>query len=565
MPLWPVLVLGIMANVLYSGVDAGFTYMIKPAMDKSFVEQDIAFVKLIPWIILIGIVFRGIVSGLGGYCMTWVARKVVMVLRQQVFRHILYLPVTDYDKSTSGQLLSKLLYDVEQVAQVSADALTTFVQSSCLVIGLLLVMFAISWQLSLLFLLTSPLIALIVSYTNKKTRKVSHAVQQSMGDVTEIASEAIEGYQVVRIFGGQQRELGRFERATEESRRRDMKVAKIKLLNVAAVQFVIGLAISGIIAVAIYLSGSVQVGAGGFVSILAAMLQLIKPMKDLSSVNSAIQRGLAGAESIFNLFDSPLETKAGKDTLSKVEGKIEFRNASFAYNKNSPVFSNLNLKVAAGKTIALVGRSGSGKSTLAQLLARFYELDNGEILLDGVNIRQYSLVALRKQVAFVSQNVVLFNDTIAANIAYGAEHVSMAQIRMAAERGYALDFINAFKDGFDTKIGENGLLLSGGQRQRIAIARAILKDAPILILDEATSALDNESERYIQKALEDIKVDRTTIIIAHRLSTIENADHIVVLDEGHIVEQGTHQELLAVNRHYALLYQSQFELASVVA
>lgn len=563
-PFWPILLLGIGSNVLYTGVDAGFTYLIKPFMDKSFVEPDNEFIRMIPWIVLIAIVIRGISSGLGSYCMTWVARKVVMRLRQHVFKHILYLPIAYYDKSPTGKLLSKILYDVEQVAQVSADALTTLVQSVFMVIGLILVMFVRSWQLSLLFLLTSPVIAAIVYYSNRKTRKVSHDAQQTMGKVTEIASEAIDGVQVVRIFGGQQVEEQRFNQATEHSRRRDMKVAKIKFLNIIGVQLVIGIGISAIISMAIYLSASVNVGAGGFVSMLVAMLLLIKPMKDLSTVNSTIQRGLAGAESVFNLFEQPLESEVGQEITKQLQGQIQFKQVSFSYDQTHHVFRHLNLDIPSGTTVALVGRSGSGKTTLAHLIPRFYEIDEGKILFDGEDIREMTMASVRNQIGLVSQDVILFNDTVAANIAYGCDNIDMDKVIKTAKQSYAYDFIMRLPEGFNTLVGENGLLLSGGQRQRLAIARALYKDAPILILDEATSALDNESERYIQKALEDMHQSRTIVIIAHRLTTIEQADTIVVLEDGRIIEQGDHNHLLAKGGSYARLYNSQLQQSEKV-
>lgn len=560
MPFWIILFLGITANVVYSGIDAGLTYMIRPLMDKSFVEQDFQFIATIPWILFFSIAARGAVSALGGYSMTWVARSVVKSFREKVFRHVLHLPVSYYDQSPSGKLLSKLLYDVEQVAQVSADALTTFVQSVCLVVGLLVVMFVINWQLSLFFMLTVPFIALIVNFTNKRTRKVSHAVQATMGNVTDIAGEVIDGYQTVRLFGGEAYETKRFNKAIEASRQKDMKVAKLKVINVVGVQLVIALGIALIVMISLHLAKQqIVVTAGGFVAILAAMLQLIKPMKNLSTVNSTIQRGLAGAESIFALFDTALEKDMGKKILQEVKGEIKFDAVSFAYVKNKPVIHDLNLTIRAGQTVALVGLSGSGKSTLSSLLPRFYEIDDGNIYIDGVSINEIKRSNLREHIALVSQNIVLFNDTVANNIAYAKDTCSREMIIEAAKQSYSYDFINALPEGFDTHIGENGVLLSGGQRQRIAIARALLKKAPILILDEATSALDNQAEKYIQKALDRVMQSCTTIVIAHRLSTIVKADKIVVLNEGRIIETGSHRELLATGKHYASLYHLQFK------
>lgn len=556
-PFWPILLLGLFANILYSGIDAGFTYMMRPFLDKGFIDIDMAFVKQIPLIVLIGISVRGLVSAVGSYCMTWVARSVVNVLRQRVFTHIIRLPADYYDEATSGQLLSKILYDVEQVAQVSADALTDLVQNTCLVIGLLTVMMVICWQLSLMFLLTIPFIGLVVNVTNKRVRRISHRVQKSMGDVTEIASEVIDGYRVVRIFGGEQYEINKFYKATENSRRNDMKVAVSKAINVSAVQLIIAIGIAAIIFAAIKLTAVITITAGSFLAILAAMLQLIKPMKTLTTLNASIQRGLAGAESVFALLDHDIEPIQGKTRHEKVSGNIRFERVTYAYRQALPVLHEVDFQIAAGETVALVGHSGSGKTTIASLLPRFYELSTGKIILDGIPINELSLAYLREQLAVVSQHVTLFNDTLANNIAYGRFDVSREQVIKAAQLAYADEFIQLLPLGYDTPVGENGVLLSGGQRQRIAIARAILKDAPILILDEATSALDNESERYIQAALEQVMKNRTTLVIAHRLSTIKQADKIIVMHQGRVVELGTHQQLLNQNGHYAQLYQVQ--------
>ena len=556
-PFWPVLLLGIVANILYSAIDAGFTYMTMPFLDKGFISLDMAFVKKIPFIVLIGISLRGLVSSVGSYCMTWVARSVVKVLRQKVFAHILHLPADFYDEATSGQLLSKILYDVEQVAQVSADALTDFVQNVCLVIGLLTVMMAICWQLSLMFLLTVPFVGLIVNYTNKRVRKISHKVQQTMGEVTEIASEAIDGYRVVRVFGGAAYEAEKFNKATEHSRHNDMKVAVSKAVNVSGVQTVIAIGIAMIILAAIQLSTVIVITAGSFLAIIAAMLQLIKPMKTLTTLNATIQRGLAGAESVFNLLDLPLENESGIVLSEKARGELKFKAVSYAYRQGKPVLHDVSFTIEAGTSVALVGHSGSGKTTIASLLPRFYEVSEGVITLDNIPINQLNLSSLREQIALVSQNVTLFNDSLANNIAYGRFDASRQEIITAAKQAYADEFISLLPNGYDTRVGENGVLLSGGQRQRIAIARAILNDAPILILDEATSALDSESEHYIQAALERVMKDRTSLVIAHRLSTIKHADKILVMQNGCIVEQGTHQELLVLEGHYAQLHNVQ--------
>ncbi|MDF1826754.1 MAG: lipid A export permease/ATP-binding protein MsbA [Legionellaceae bacterium] len=556
-PFWPILLIGLLANMLSAGIDAGFTYMMRPFLDKGLIELDPHFVKIIPVIILVGVICRGIVSAFGGYCMTSVARSVVTALRQTVFAHIVRLPADYYDESPSGQLLSKILYDVEQVAQVSANALTDLVQNICLVTGLLTVMMVISWQLSLMFLLTIPCVGVLVNFTNKRVRRISHHVQQSMGDVTSTASEAIEGYREVRLFDGEAHEVEKFNKASHRSRQQDMKVAVSKAINVSGVQAIIAMGIAGIIFAAIQLSSVITVTAGSFLAIIAAMLQLIKPMKTLTTLNTVFQRGLAGAESVFRVLDEPEEPVGGEVLSKRAVGELVFNHVSYAYREGKRVLHDVSFTAKAGETVALVGHSGSGKTTVASLIPRFYAPNEGDILLDGVSIQSIELTSLRAQLAFVGQHVTLFDDTLANNIAYGRFDVSREAIIEAAQCAYADEFITKLPNGYDTRVGENGVLLSGGQRQRLAIARAILKDAPILILDEATSALDTESERYIQAALVQVMKNRTTLVIAHRLSTIQHADKIVVMHQGRVVEVGKHEQLLAENGHYARLYQAQ--------
>lgn len=554
-PLLPVLFLGIIANMFCSIIDAGFTYLMRPFLDKAFVQPDIAFVKQIPLIVLVGITLRGLFNAGGGYAMTWVTRSGIQILRQSLFAHIVHLPSSTYDRLPSGKLLSKILYDVEQVSQVSADVLTDLVQNICLIIGLLVVMMLISWQLSLMFLFIIPFIAIVVRYTSKRIRRISHQVQKSMGLVTEIASEAIEGYRVVRIFGGETHEINKFNQAAESSRVNDMKVASSKALNTAVVQIIIGIGIATIVLSALKLSTIVTITAGSFLAIIASMLQLIKPLKTLTTISASIQRGLAGAESVFNLLDLPSEPEGGGELHQHIRGEISFQNVSFTYRRGKGVLHNVSFNIRAGETVALVGHSGCGKSTIVSLIPRFYEATAGQITLDGIPISHYELSTLRHKMALVTQQVTLFNDTIMNNIAYARNDVDIEEVIKAAKLAYADEFIQKLPKGYYTRIGENGVLLSGGQRQRLAIARAIMKDAPILILDEATSALDSESERYIQLALEQVMKNRTTVVVAHRLSTIKSADRIVVLHQGQIVEQGTHHELLAMAGHYSKLYQ----------
>lgn len=559
LPFWPVFVLAVGADLIYSGVDAVFAYLIKPLVDKGFVQSDMTFIRWVP-AIAIGLYFlRSVASLVGSYCMGKVSRKVIMAFRCQIFDQFMRLPCSFYDKSSSGQLLSMIIYNAAQVAAACTDALTTLVQSSCLALGLIAVMLTISWKMTLFFFITAPLLALVVRASSQRLRRLNRQAQDTVGELTHIAEEAIEGYKVVRTFGGEAYEQQKFEQAARRNLSRELKIIVTKELSVSAGQMLGVIALSGMI----YLGATSALGeslsAGGFTSVMVAMMALLKPMKDLASVNAVIQRGLAGVESIFELLDTATEKNTGTVKIDRVKGAISYKAVSFAYG-TQPVLREIDFSVEPGEIVAFVGRSGSGKSTLVSLLPRFYDAQSGQITLDGISVLDFELSALRTQFALVSQQVTLFNDTLANNIAYGRLEgkVTRQEIEQAAEAAHAMEFIRDLPQGLDTYVGENGVLLSGGQRQRIAIARAILKDAPVLILDEATSALDTESERLIQAALESVMRHRTTLVIAHRLSTIEQANKIVVMEGGQIIEMGTHQALLARDGQYAKLHRMQF-------
>jgi len=562
--LW-VFVIGICGTAAASGIDSGLAWMIKPIINDGLVGRDPEFLRILPIAIISIFILRGIAVFLSNYFVAKVGRSVVMDFRQQIFAHLLRLPASFFDKQSSGQLLSRLIYNVEQVAEATTSALLLVVQEGVLAIGLITVMFVLSWQLTLLFMIVFPLMAWLVRNTSKRLRKLSINVQQTMAEVSHIAQESIEGYKVIRTFGGETYEKDKFTRATLNNRLREMKIVATNAIGTAATQVVISFSIAMTLVIATM--PSVSVSAGSFAALIAAMFTLLRPIRRINQVNNIIQKGLAGAQSIFDLLDIAPEKDTGTKALGRAKGAIEYNKVSFVYpDTTKEVLSEINFKVKPGETIALVGRSGSGKSTLVSLLPRFYEIMNGNILIDDVDIREYKLADLRDQFALVSQQVVLFNDTIAKNISYGKlSTVSEADIIKAAEAAHAMEFIRELPEGIHSLVGQNGVLLSGGQRQRIAIARALLKNAPILILDEATSSLDTESERHIQSALEQLMKGRTTLIIAHRLSTIENADHIFVVDKGRIIEIGTHQELLHKGGHYARLHAYQFKDESPVA
>lgn len=554
------LVIALAASLLYSGIDAWFVYFLKPLLNKGLVQKDQSFLRMAPYLVLAIFMLRGIASFFSNYSIALVSRKVIAQLRLDLFAHLQRLPARFYDHTTSGQILSVMLYSVDQVANASADVLTTAVQSSFLILGLLYIMFKISWKLSLLYFAVIPLIVIIMRVTSQRVRRLSLAIQESVAHLTHRAEENIEGYKVIRAFGGQAYEQKKFDKAIHNNFRNEMKVVVARSWSVSSVQVVAALALSVTLYVATLDISHAILNVGGFVALIAAMLAILKPMKDLTTMQNKLYRGLAGAEIVFDLLDKPIEEDVGTIQAQRIQGKIEFSHVSFAYQSDKMVLRDISFIAQPGEVIALVGRSGSGKSTLANLLPCFYSEFVGDIRIDDVSVRDYRLDILRNQLALVSQQVILFNDTIARNIAYGcSQEASQTQIQRAAEAAYALDFIHQLPDGFETVVGENGVMLSGGQRQRIAIARALLKNAPILILDEATSALDSESERYIQAALDKLMQHRTTLVIAHRLSTVEHADKIIVLDQGQLVEIGTHQALLANGGAYAKLYHMQFK------
>ena len=559
-PYWRMFAVSIFGMLIYAATEPLFAAMMKPLIDGSFVHKDESIVRLMPLALILIFLVRGIAGFINDYFLSWVGRRVVADLRQAMFEHLLRAPTRYYDQHGSGHILAKLTYNVENVASAATSAVTTLVRDGASVIGLMAYMLYINATLSAIFLIIGPVMVGAVKYATKRFRRYSRRIQDRVGELTHVAQEAIDAHRVVKSFGGQAQETAEFGYINEKTRSLQMKMIATESASVPLVQLISALAIALIVYLSTMQGLRADITVGTFMSFVVAMGLLLPPVKRLTGVNAHLQRGIIAAESLFELLDSETEDDQGTRTLGRAQGRIEYRDVTHQYAPDkAPAIRNLDLIIAPGEKVALVGRSGSGKTTIASLLPRFYDPTGGEILIDGIPIRDLSLAELRNQIALVSQDVVLFNDSIANNIAYGRPvPPTQEALEQVAEAAHALEFIRALPQGFGTMIGDRGVLLSGGQRQRLAIARAMLKDAPLLILDEATSALDTEAERHIQAALQVLMAQRTTLVIAHRLSTIENADRILVLLEGRIVEQGRHADLISLGGYYARLHRLQF-------
>ena len=559
-----IFIISILAMAMFAVTDTAFAALIKPLLDGSFVEKDPDTIRLFPFVLIGLFLLRSIAGFVSTYGIAWVGRNIIKKIRKEMFAKLVHMPTKTYDFASSGELLSKLTYDTEQVAEAATKAITVLVRDGLTVIGLLGLMFYQSVILSLGLFIIGPIIAIFIKIMSVKFRDTSKHIQKSMGYITNVVEELIAGHRVVKIFGGENSEKKSFNYVNDNNKNRHLKLALIQGISIPLVQFIVALFLSLIIFFVTSDEYLEVISVGTFMSFITAMILIFAPIKRLAEINVVLQRGIAASESIFNLLDSKSEeevTDSSKQQSFKEDfSNINFNDISFSYyNNDDQVLKNINFKVPRGSNCAIVGKSGSGKSTLINLLPRFYDITNGSLTIDEININSIPLKELRSMIAYVGQDLTLFNDSIKNNIAYGSlESKSMQEIENAAKSANAYDFISRYEDGFETFVGDNGVLLSGGQRQRLAIARAILKDAPILLLDEATSSLDSESEKLIQKSLVELQKNRTTIVIAHRLSTIEYADQIMVLDQGRIVDRGKHDDLIKKDGIYSKLHKIQF-------
>ncbi|MDE3271357.1 lipid A export permease/ATP-binding protein MsbA [Pseudoalteromonas sp. G4] len=543
----------------YAAMDGLFVYLMDPFIEQGLTAKNQEVMKWAPVVVILLVLFRGVFNFVSSYCLANVGSHVVMAIRKELFAKLLHLPVSFHDQHSTGELISKITFDAEQVQTAITKALITIVREGAFVVFLVVNMLVASWQLSLLFILVVPIVAGIVSIVSKRFRVIAKRIQDAMGGVTRASEQMVKGHKVIHSFGGQEIEQQRFADVNNRNRQQRVKMDATKALSVASIQIIAASAIAMVLA-AIGFNLVEPISTGAFVSLLTAMMMMLRPLKQLSNVNVELQRGIAAAKSIFDILDLENEKDTGSKTLEKCQGHITIESLSFAYpNTERNILNELTMDIKPGQSVALVGRSGSGKSTLSNLLPRFYDTyTNGDIKLDGLSVNTFDLTWLREQFAIVSQQVVLFNDTIENNITYGyKDDITPDKLQKIVEQSHVWEFVKDLPEGLQTIVGEDGVMLSGGQRQRIAIARALLKNAPILILDEATSALDTESEKLIQHALNDLMKGRTSIVIAHRLSTIENSDVIYVLDKGQIIESGSHAELIEKQGAYLALQKMQ--------
>ncbi|MGB5246305.1 MAG: lipid A export permease/ATP-binding protein MsbA [Woeseia sp.] len=541
-------------------IEMSMVALVEPLTDEALVAKNLETARWLPIAFIAVFILRGVAGFATEASLGWIGRTVISSLRRDLFRKFLTLPASFFERQSSGPLLSRMTYNVEMVAESVTTVVTIVVRDFLTVLAAIGLMIYQSPRLFLTVAIVLPIVAVLIRFLGTAFRRYSNRIQDSVGEVTQVTEEVISGNRVVKIFGGQDYEMARLTEVDESNRSQNMKLIRARSMGVAVTQVVFGMGIAGVVYFAGIESVNNNLTPGSFMAFFGALMLMMQPLRRITNVNATLQRGIAAGESLFKVIDEKDEKDEGTYRGARVTGTVEFDRVGFAYSdEDAPVLHNLSLKVAAGKSLAIVGHSGSGKSTLVSLLPRFYDVETGEIRLDGRPIKEYALDFLRENISLVSQDVVLFNDTIGNNLAYGQlKNCTQAEILAAAEAAHVLEFVKEMPRGLETMVGDRGVLLSGGQRQRIAIGRALLKNAPVLILDEATSSLDTQSERRIQDALNALMENRTTLVIAHRLSTVESADQIIVLDKGNVVESGTHAELLAANGHYAMLYRMQF-------